>query len=108
MMKNDIYQMRAEIFKVLGHPTRLKLLDLLKEGEKCVCEICPEMEMEQPNISQHLALLKERGIVDSRKEGLKVYYWIVNKEIFKVIDCVNKVIKKRLSTVKSMLSSIAE
>jgi len=61
----------AEIFKALAHPTRVQILHLLKEGERCVCEIVPSLDLEQPNVSRHLYVLKKEGILSSRKERIK-------------------------------------
>ncbi|MCL5290034.1 MAG: metalloregulator ArsR/SmtB family transcription factor, partial [Firmicutes bacterium] len=69
-MKEKISQLKADIFKALAHPTRIRILDLLKNGELCVCDIFEELQVEQANTSQHLAVLKKQDILQSRKEGL--------------------------------------
>ncbi len=76
----------ADYFKALGHPTRLQIVELLREGEKCVCEIIPALQMEQSNISRHLAILKKEGILSSEKRGLKVIYACKNKDVYRMID----------------------
>ncbi len=80
------YKELAKIFKVLGDETRLKILDLLFEGEKCVCEIVERTEKSQPTISIHLAKLEEAGIVCSRKEGKKVFYRLVEPRVKRVLE----------------------
>ena len=65
-------QLISNIFKALSHPTRLQIINLLKNGPLCVCEILPQLESEQSNTSQHLTILKNQGIVESKKEGSKV------------------------------------
>ncbi len=80
------YESLAELFKSLGHPTRIWILQLLRGGEKCVCEIVPELEMEQSNVSRHLAVLKKEGILESRKEGLKAIYYIKDSRIYHLLD----------------------
>ena len=84
---------QALIFKALGQPTRLEILNLLKDGERCVCEIFPEINQEQPNISKHLSILKQAGILDSRKEGLRIIYWIKNQEILNLLRTVSILLK---------------
>jgi ArsR family transcriptional regulator len=69
-----VHVFQSEIFKALAHPTRVQILQLLRNGEKCVCEIVPALKMEQPNVSRHLYVLKKEGILSCRKEGLKVIY----------------------------------
>jgi len=78
----------ADIFKALGDPTRLKILDCIRKGEKCICEIIPYTDKSQPNVSQHLKVLKNAGIVDERKEGARIIIKASNDEIYNVIDKV--------------------
>ena len=75
-------QLVADMFKVLSSPVRMHILRLLKDGPLCVCEIIKELGTEQSNTSQHLNVLKNVGLLDSRKEGLKVIYSIKYYEIF--------------------------
>lgn len=79
------FEKKAEILKAISHPTRLKILELLKERKRCVCEIYPALKQEQPNISRHLNLMKRAGILDSRKEGLHITYWIKAPEIVEIL-----------------------
>ena len=68
------YEALAELFKGLAHPTRLQILDLLREGEMCVCHIEASLNKRQAYVSQQLMSLRETGLVDSRRDGLQVYY----------------------------------
>ncbi|MBI1282433.1 MAG: metalloregulator ArsR/SmtB family transcription factor [Anaerolineaceae bacterium] len=68
------YSQVAELFKALAHPTRLQILDLLREGEMCVCHIEAAMSKRQAYVSQQLMTLREAGLVDTRRDGLQVYY----------------------------------
>jgi DNA-binding transcriptional ArsR family regulator len=83
---NELNTIQAEIFKSIAHPTRIEILQLLRHGERCVCEIFPALEVEQPTVSRHLSILKKEGIVSSRKDGLKVIYTIEDKRIFDLLD----------------------
>ena len=80
----------VDIFKALADPTRLKILECIKNGEKCICEIIPDTGKSQPNVSQHLKVLKNAGIVDERKEGTKILIKISNPKIFDVITTVKR------------------
>ena len=91
--KRKILEHQALIFKALGQPTRLEILNLLKEGERCVCEIFPEIRQEQANVSKHLSILKQAGILDSRKEGLRIIYWIKNQEVLNLLRTVSSLLK---------------
>jgi DNA-binding transcriptional ArsR family regulator len=68
------YEHLAELFKGLAHPTRLQILDLLREGEMCVCHIEAVLNKRQAYVSQQLMMLREAGLVECRRDGLKVYY----------------------------------
>ncbi len=78
------------MFKALADPTRLKILECIKDGEKCICEVIPYTGKSQPNVSQHLKVLKIAGLVDERKEGTRIMLKASNKKIFDVIDSVKK------------------
>ena len=79
---------KAKIFKALSDPVRLDMLDFLRNGEKCVCEILPHVKLIQPVVSRHLKILKDCGILGDRKDGNKRLYSITDQKIFKVIDGV--------------------
>jgi ArsR family transcriptional regulator len=80
----------VDIFKALADPTRLKILECIKDGEKCICEVIPYTGKSQPNVSQHLKVLKIAGLVDERREGTRILLKASNKKIFDVIDSVKK------------------
>lgn len=77
-------------FKALGDPTRLKILDLIRNGEKCICEIIPFTGKSQPNISQHLKILRIAGLIHERKDGTKIMISISNKKIYEVLDMIEE------------------
>jgi ArsR family transcriptional regulator len=79
-----------DVFKALADPTRLKILECIKNGEKCICEIIPYTGKSQPNVSQHLKVMKHAGIIDERKDGTKIMIKASSVEIFKIIDQVKK------------------
>lgn len=86
-----LYQKKAEIFKALSNPARLEILDVLLNGEKCVCEITDILKKyEQPHISKSLAKLKNAGIIKDRKKGLNTYYSISKQCIVDFINCLNE------------------
>ncbi len=87
--KDNKNRFKAKIFKALSDPRRLNILDFLRDGEKCVCEIVPQMGLIQPVVSRHLKILKDCGIIKGRKEGNRRLYSIAEKQIFKVIDSLN-------------------
>jgi len=80
----------VDVFKALADPTRLKILECIGKGEKCICEVIPYTGKSQPNVSQHLKVLKNAGLVDERKEGTKILIKISNPKIFDVIASVKR------------------
>uniref|UniRef100_A0A7C5V5K6 ArsR family transcriptional regulator n=1 Tax=Caldicellulosiruptor owensensis TaxID=55205 RepID=A0A7C5V5K6_9FIRM len=85
----------SKIFKALAHPIRIKIVEKLFEGEKCVCELSEFVEHSQPNLSQHLKILKEAGIVEHRKIGQNIHYKIKND-----------IVKNILSSAKNFILEI--
>ena len=73
------------VFKALADPTRLKILEIIQNREKCICEIIPYTKKSQPNVSQHLKILKNAGIITERKDGTKIMLNVSNNQIYQVI-----------------------
>lgn len=103
-MSNMGNQLISNVFKALAHPTRIQIAKLLRNGEMCVCEILPNLDSEQSNTSQHLTVLKNQGIVESRKDGSKVIYAIKNKEVYDMIDLAEAIILRQIEETKTSLS----
>lgn len=102
-MADKIYNLQADTLKAIAHPTRIEILHQLQEGERCVCEIFPALNIEQPNVSRHLAILKKEGIVSSRKEGLKVIYRVNDQRIFEILELVTEMLKEHWDSRKKAL-----
>lgn len=97
-----LIDLKAEVLKALGHPTRLLIVEMLGEGEKCVCEINKSIAADHSTISKHLSILKNSGVVSDRKQGLKVFYKLEVPCLLKFIDCITVVIESRAK--KEMLA----
>ncbi len=87
-MNQQLAQHVADVLKALAHPARLQIVDLLHSGEKSVNHIAHLLHTKQSITSRQLNLMKERGVLASRRDGPKVYYRIDNKNVTKVIQCV--------------------
>ncbi len=85
-MNMDVFDSPARLFKVLGHPARLAILDVLRGGEQCVCHLEATLGYRQAYISQHLMLLREAGLVKDRRDGLNIFYQVVDPDLLRVID----------------------
>jgi ArsR family transcriptional regulator len=103
---SEIAQFKAEFFKALAHPLRIRILDALRAGEVGVNELSAQLKVEQSNLSQQLAVLRSRNIVVGRKEGNNVYYSVPDAEIFRLLDVARKVFNNRLIDVQNMLSQL--
>ncbi len=96
-MNEKTLEMVAERFRVLGDPLRLRLLNALSEREKSVTELVEETGASQANVSKHLAILLQGGLIDRRKEGLFVYYTCADPNVFQICDVVCGSLKDRLA-----------
>ncbi|GAB6180503.1 metalloregulator ArsR/SmtB family transcription factor [Desulfotomaculum defluvii] len=105
-MQEKIAQLKADLFKAISHPTRIRILDLLSDGEHCVCDIFEQLNVEQANTSQHLSVMKKQGILQSRKEGLRVIYSIKNPEVIEMLEFANKILKKQADEAMSTFRGI--
>ncbi len=76
----------VDVFKALADQTRLKILECIRQEEKCICEIIPYTGKSQPNVSQHLKIMKNAGIIQDRKDGNRRMIKATNKKIFEIID----------------------
>lgn len=92
-MSDKVFILQADIFKALAHPARVKILQLLKNRERCVCEIVPALDMEQPSVSRHLSILRKEGILSCRKDGLKVIYWVNDLYVLELLDLSKEILK---------------
>jgi DNA-binding transcriptional ArsR family regulator len=101
--ENERLRLKAEVFKAMGHPLRLGVIELLKDGEKCVCEIVEQVGTEISNVSKHLSVLKKSGIVADRRDGLKIMYRLTMPCAIDFAKCVENVVIKRLDEQRSAM-----
>ena len=98
-------ELQADMLKALAQPTRLKILDFLRDGERCVCEIFPAIGEEQSNTSRHLNMMLSSGVLSRRKDGLKIYYAIRHAEILTILDTIKFLVKEDISGRNEMLKA---
>ncbi|MCJ7471076.1 metalloregulator ArsR/SmtB family transcription factor [Candidatus Bathyarchaeota archaeon] len=87
--KDSRHRFKAKIFNALSDPVRIEIVEFLRGGEKCVCEIVPHVHLIQPVVSRHLKILKDCGLLKYRKEGNRRLYSITDHRIFEIIDAVD-------------------
>ena len=96
MVDANLIELQSSYLKALAQPTRLKILYFLKDGEKCQCKIIPFMKEDQSNISRHLTHMRDSGILESRRQGVSVYYKIRVKRIFSLLSLVDQMVKAEI------------
>jgi ArsR family transcriptional regulator len=88
-MEHDTAQHAAEVLKAVAHPIRLQVIEVLEHGEKCVGDIVQALGIPQAVASQQLCLMKDKDILDSRRDGTKAFYSIKNPNVIKLLHCIN-------------------
>jgi DNA-binding transcriptional ArsR family regulator len=97
---------RAEILKAIAQPTRMKIIEFLRDGERCVCEIFPAIAEEQSNTSRHLNMMQSCGILSRRKEGVKIMYRLKHPEVVQILELAMDILKKEISGRSDLLQVI--
>ena len=85
----DVYETQSNFLKAISHSTRLAILDILRDGEQCVCHMEASLNLRQAYISQQLMVLKQAKLIESRRHGLNLYYRVINPEVFAIMDTLN-------------------
>ena len=92
---NRIYELHAEMCKIFSNPTRLEILNLLRNKERSVTELIRKTNLSQANISQHLAIMKHKGMVIARRDGKNIHYKITYPKIIKAFDIIKEVLSEK-------------
>jgi ArsR family transcriptional regulator len=101
----QLYEARAKVAKALAHPSRLLILDALAEGEMCVCDLTDLVGADQSTVSKHLAVLKNAGIVEDRKEGVMALYRVKIHCLQGFWECIESVLKQNLKEQQAVMRS---
>ena len=103
-----IYELHASICRTFSHPKRLKILNLLREGELSVGELAERMGVSLANVSQHLAILRDKGVVVPRREGVSIYYQVSNPKIIQACDLMREVLLDQLVQSAELAESLQD
>jgi ArsR family transcriptional regulator len=101
-----VYKRKAEVIAAAGHPIRLAIIEFLKDGEQCVCDIAAHVEAERSNVSRHLGVLLNAGLVEQRKEGLKMIYALRAPCILNFLKCVDGVLREQAREATVLLGRL--
>jgi len=102
----ELSQFKAEFFKALSHPLRIRILDELRNGEVTVGDLTSRLGVEQSTLSQQLAILRNRDFILSRKSGSNVFYSVRDPAVFRLLDVAREIFNNQLIDVKNMLSQL--
>ncbi|EWM18947.1 helix-turn-helix transcriptional regulator [Kutzneria sp. 744] len=105
-MSRPLYQLKAEFFKTLGHPARIRVLELLSQREHAVAEMLPEVDIEAANLSQQLAVLRRAGLVTTRKEGSNVFYSLTSPQVAELLTVARSILTGVLSGQVELLADL--
>ena len=104
---SPIYKLKAEFFRTLGHPVRVRILELLREGERTVGDLQAALELDSSGTSQHLSALRRQGLVDSRREGTSVYYTIKDPRTLQLLEVTRQILTSALEETQALLGELA-
>ncbi len=105
-MSAPLYQLKAEFFKTLGHPARIRILELLSQRDHAVAEMLPQVGIEPAHLSQQLAVLRRANLVTSRKEGSAVYYSLTSPQVAELLAVARQILTGVLSGQAEMLQDL--
>lgn len=89
----ETYEKQAEAIKAIAHPVRLRIVEILAEGEACVCHLTAILRQRQPYVSQQLTVLRGAGLVHDRRDGVMVYYRLADERVYKVVHATRLLLK---------------
>jgi DNA-binding transcriptional ArsR family regulator len=101
------YRIQARMVKALAHPTRLQMLALLRDGERCACEFGPLLGLGQANVSQHLGILRKAHLVDTRRDGVRIMYSLSDDRTPLVLDTLAQIATDQFTEAAAALRRIA-
>ncbi|RAS70056.1 ArsR family transcriptional regulator [Lentzea atacamensis] len=105
-LSRPLYQVKAEFFKTLGHPARIRVLELLSEREHSVAEMLADIGIEAANLSQHLAVLRRAGLVTTRKEGSNVHYSLTSPHVAELLAVARLILTGVISGQMELLEDL--
>lgn len=103
---HPVYQVKAELFRILGHPVRVRILELLRDGERTVGDLQRELGLDSSGTSQHLGVLRRHGVLDSRRESTNVYYRIRDPRTFDLLEVAREILSANLAESRALLDEL--
>ena len=107
-LEDRLFALHAEVCKAMANPTRLKILSSLQQGEQSVQALAKRLKVRKANLSQHLAILRQRGIVATRREGLNIYYRCANPKMLKACEILREVLLEQLAEGGRLMEQVSQ
>ena len=107
-IEDRLFTLHAEVCKAMAKPTRLKVLNALQQGERSVQVLAKTLKLRKANLSQHLAILRQRGIVATRREGLNIYYRCANPKMLKACEILREVLLEQLAEGGRLMEQVSQ
>jgi ArsR family transcriptional regulator len=107
LSSDPVYRLKADMFRVLGHPVRVRMLELLRAGELPVRELQRLLDLDSSGASQHLGALRKLGLLESRREGTSVYYRIRDERTNELLDVARHILTANLEQSRALLGELA-
>ena len=105
---DPVYVVKAQLFRVLGHPVRIRILELLSDGERTVGDLQAQLRLDSSSTSQHLAALRQQGVLESRRAGTSVYYRIRDPRVSQLLAVARQILTSALTDSQALLGDLAE
>jgi DNA-binding transcriptional ArsR family regulator len=102
----SIHRVKAEFFRLLGHPVRVRVLELLRQGERSVGELQVALDMESSGTSQHLSAMRRAGLLVARRQGTSVYYRVRDPRIFQMLEIARQILTSQLEETRALLDDL--
>lgn len=105
-MLKDSAELAAEVLAALGHPNRIRILEFLRAGGRCNCEMAPALGLEQSNLSRHLKILVQAGILASWKDGLRVNFKVADTRVYRILELAKALAKRGIEMKAETLQEL--
>jgi DNA-binding transcriptional ArsR family regulator len=106
-MTTPIHRVKADFFRTLGHPARVRILELLRDGERTVGDLQAALELDSSGTSQHLSVLRRAGLLESRRDGTSVYYRVKDPRTFQLLEVAREILAAQLAESQALLDDLS-
>jgi len=102
-----IYRLKADFFRLLGHPARVRILELLRDGERSVGDLQAELGLDSSGTSQHLGAMRRQGVLETRRAGTSVFYHVKDPRLFQLLEVARQILSTQLQETSDLLGELS-